>query len=367
MVGKYLSASYDISATSNSARSCNHLQGQSDPKIYYQTLSSSSSAKQTPLSFNPSVSSSKPYSSFSSTTYSSKPLSSTPKASSSSAQSSSFSKPPSSSHKPSLFSTGAPPSSSNPYSSFSNSTSHSSEPLSSVKVSSSPSCNDLLRQPDPTIFNYYEDYPNLSISNSTAKEPNAASLQSNLRRAPEVSQSSAKHSSTSSNSLSSAPKAPKSVSQSLPFPKPAIPSPSIASSSSSFGKSIRSDQPLLSQSSSRQAPPPSKPTLSALPIHPTNQHTQANYTVIQKATSPIYMIPKDIENLINKDIVPDVLKKPLSPTAYKDYFAALLYAEDFYIEKWSEFKLFSVTLKLHKATTYNKPPKNENLKGNCSL
>ncbi|XP_031275540.1 probable RNA helicase SDE3 [Pistacia vera] len=234
----------------------------------------------------------------------------------------------------------------------------------SVKVSSSPSCDDLLRQSDPTIIYYYEDYPNLSIRNSTAKEPNAASLQSNLRRAPEVSQSSAKHTSTSSNSLSSAPKAPKSVAQSSPFPKPAIPSSSIASSSPSFGKSLSSDQPLLSQSSSRQAPPSSKPTLSALPIRPTNQHTQANYTVIQKATSPIYMIPKDIENLIKKDIGPDVLKKPLSPTTYKDYFAALLYAEDFYIEKWSEFKLFSVTLKFHKATIYNKPSKNDYLKGN---
>ncbi|XP_031275529.1 probable RNA helicase SDE3 [Pistacia vera] len=304
------SASYDISVRSNSARSCNHLQGQSDPKIYYQTLSSSSLAKQTPPSFNPSVSSSKPYSS------------------------------------------------------FSNSTSHSSKPLSSVKVGSSPICNDLLRQPDPTIIYCYEDYPNLSISNSTAKEPNAASLQSNLRRAPEVSKSSAKHTSTATNSLSSAAKTPKSVAQSSPLPKPAIPSSSIASSSSSFGKSLSSDQPLLSQSPSRQAPPSSKPTLSALPIHSTNQHTQANYTVTQKATSPIYMIPKNIENLIQKDIVPDVLKKPLSPTTYKDYFAALLYAEDFYTEKWSEFKLFSVTLKFHKATIYNKPPKNEKLKGN---
>ncbi|XP_031275539.1 putative protein TPRXL [Pistacia vera] len=147
------SASYDISVRSNSARSCNHLQRRSDPKIYYyefypnlptsskstakqpnnasfeskynnkplkragevsQTLSSSSSAKQTPPSVNPSVSSSKPCSSFSFTTYSSKPLSSPPKASSSSTQSSSFSKTPSSSQKPSLSSTGAPPSSSNP-------------------------------------------------------------------------------------------------------------------------------------------------------------------------------------------------------------------------------------------------------------
>ncbi|KAJ0095052.1 hypothetical protein Patl1_16395 [Pistacia atlantica] len=363
------SASSETSVKVSSSPSCNDLLRQSDPTIiyYYEdypNLSVSNSTAKEPKAASlqsnlrraPEVSQS-----------SAKHTSS----SSSSTQSSSFSELPSCSHKPSLSSTGAPPSSSNPsvssskpYSSFSNSTSHSSKPLSSVKVSSSPSCHDLLRQPDPTIIYYYEDYPNLSISSSTAKEPNPASLQSNLRRAPEVSQSSAKHTSTSSNSLSSAPKAPKSIAQSSPFPKPAIPSSSIASSSPSFGKSLSSDQPVVSQSSSRQAPPSSKPTLSALPIRPTNQHTQANYTVIQKATSPIYMIPKDIENLIKKDIVPDVLKKPLSPTTYKHYFAALLYAEDFYIEKWSEFKLFSVTLKFHKATIYNKPSKNEYLKGN---
>ncbi|KAF2295963.1 hypothetical protein GH714_035424 [Hevea brasiliensis] len=44
------------------------------------------------------------------------------------------------------------------------------------------------------------------------------------------------------------------------------------------------------------------------------------------------MIPKDIKDLIKNDRVPGVLKKPLSMSTYKDYFAALLYAEDFYIE-----------------------------------
>lgn len=44
------------------------------------------------------------------------------------------------------------------------------------------------------------------------------------------------------------------------------------------------------------------------------------------------MTPKDIQDLIKKDMVPEVLKKPLTLSTYKDYFAALLYAEDFYIE-----------------------------------
>ncbi|XP_031275552.1 cell wall protein RBR3-like [Pistacia vera] len=429
----------------------------------------------------------------------------------------------------------------------------------SVKVSSSPSCNDLPRQSDPTIIYYYEDYLNLSISNSTAKEPNAASLQSNLRRAPEVSQSSAQHTSSSSSStqsssfsklpscshkpslsstgappsssnlsvssskpyssfsnstshsskpLSLPPKASSSTTKSLSFSKPplsslkpslsstiAVPSsptltkPSITSSASSsstksppsslgqslsspeappftFGHPLSSAEPLpcslkqspsltkastsscdlsqssselpssslkttppskptlfalpfdsrnqhtkdkcmwvptkaslsscdLSQSSSELPPsslkttppskptlsalpfdsrnqhtkdkymwvptkgspsscdmpqssselppsslkktPPSKPTLSALPFNSRNQHTKAIYMRVPKGTSPNYMIPNDIEDLIKKDIVPNVLKKPLSPSTYKDYFAALLHAEDFYIEKWSGF------------------------------
>ncbi|KAF2295958.1 hypothetical protein GH714_035396 [Hevea brasiliensis] len=64
------------------------------------------------------------------------------------------------------------------------------------------------------------------------------------------------------------------------------------------------------------------------------------------------MIPKDIKDLIKNDRVPGVLKKPLSMSTYKDYFAALLYAEDFYIEKWSKFKLENITLKLQQASIF---------------
>ncbi|GLT72010.1 hypothetical protein SLA2020_439840 [Shorea laevis] len=48
-------------------------------------------------------------------------------------------------------------------------------------------------------------------------------------------------------------------------------------------------------------------------------------------------------------MVPAVLKQPLSPSTYKHYFAALLYAEDFYLEKWSDFQLKNVILELHEA------------------
>ncbi|KAJ0095045.1 hypothetical protein Patl1_16398 [Pistacia atlantica] len=106
--------------------------------------------------------------------------------------------------------------------------------------------------------------------------------------------------------------------------------------------------------SSLKTTPPSKPTLSALPFNSRNQHTKAIYMRVPKGTSPNYMIPNDIEDLIKNDIVPNVLKKPLSPSTYKDYFAALLHAEDFYIEKWSGFQLSNVTLELHEAAIYKK-------------
>ncbi|XP_024956884.2 uncharacterized protein LOC102625081 isoform X3 [Citrus sinensis] len=104
----------------------------------------------------------------------------------------------------------------------------------------------------------------------------------------------------------------------------------------------------------------SKPTLSPLPTDSTNQQKKASFIWVQKGATN-YKIPKDIEDLIKKDIVPKVLKKPLLPSTYKDYFAALLYAEDFYEEKWSGFQLFNVTLELHKAAIYDKSLKNKNL------
>ena len=48
--------------------------------------------------------------------------------------------------------------------------------------------------------------------------------------------------------------------------------------------------------------------------------------------TPLYAIPEDIEGKIKRDIVPQVLKQPLSPSTYKAFFAALLYAEDYYLQ-----------------------------------
>lgn len=86
-----------------------------------------------------------------------------------------------------------------------------------------------------------------------------------------------------------------------------------------------------------------------------------------KDTLPIYMIPKDIEDLIKRDIVPEVLKKPLSPSTYQDYFAALLYAEDYYIQKWNDTEFENVSLELHPASIYQKSSGNKYSKADNTM
>ncbi|XP_059633324.1 probable RNA helicase SDE3 isoform X1 [Cornus florida] len=114
-------------------------------------------------------------------------------------------------------------------------------------------------------------------------------------------------------------------------------------------------------SSSKPPPPTNKPTLTKASPNLTNQQTKTNYVRVDKGASPIYVIPEDIKSLIEKDIVPGVLRKPLSASTYKDYFEALLYAEDYYHEKWDGFEMENVTLKLHAAAIYAKKGKYKDL------
>ncbi|KAM7273188.1 hypothetical protein ACFE04_027852 [Oxalis oulophora] len=78
--------------------------------------------------------------------------------------------------------------------------------------------------------------------------------------------------------------------------------------------------------------------------------------------SVTYKIPKHIEDLMKKDMVPEILNKPLSQSTYNDYFSTLLYAEDFYINKWAGFRLENVTLELEDAEVYERKQKNRNRK-----
>ncbi|CAK9138006.1 unnamed protein product [Ilex paraguariensis] len=120
-------------------------------------------------------------------------------------------------------------------------------------------------------------------------------------------------------------------SPSLPVPPPSsskLTSPSSLSSSSSLSTSSF-------QTSSFPKPPTAlsnKPTLSLASSNPKNDQTHTKYIWVQEGSSPTHVIPEGIKELIKEDVVPGVLKKPLSPLTYKDYFHALLYAEDYYLE-----------------------------------
>ncbi|XP_023551419.1 probable RNA helicase SDE3 [Cucurbita pepo subsp. pepo] len=104
-------------------------------------------------------------------------------------------------------------------------------------------------------------------------------------------------------------------------PKPAVPLPEVTA----------------------EPPPTSNPTLRPVSGHGRNQSA---YILEANSSLALYLIPKDVEELIKYDAVPPVLRHPVCPATYKSYFAALLYAEDFYCKKWSDYKLESVNLEL---------------------
>ncbi|KAG6534340.1 hypothetical protein ZIOFF_008226 [Zingiber officinale] len=76
----------------------------------------------------------------------------------------------------------------------------------------------------------------------------------------------------------------------------------------------------------------------------------------KRTLAEIYEIPEDIEELIKNDKLPAMM--PLTPHGYADYFRTLLYAEDYELEKWSEYLLEGVTLELRE----NKDSKIHNLR-----
>ncbi|CAK9138004.1 unnamed protein product [Ilex paraguariensis] len=114
-------------------------------------------------------------------------------------------------------------------------------------------------------------------------------------------------------------------------PSPSLSVPPLSSSKPTSPSSLSSSS---FQTSSFPKPPPlsNKPTLSPASSNPKNDQTHTKYIWVQEGSSPTHVIPEDIKELIKKDVVPGVLKKPLSPLTYKDYFHALLYAEDYYLE-----------------------------------
>ncbi|KAG8651288.1 probable RNA helicase SDE3 isoform X2 [Manihot esculenta] len=279
------------------------------------------------------------------------------------------------SHSPETYSSWLPPSS---QTTTRASSSYRPQSLTTDVTSSKPSQASLLSPASQTSSRSSHQAPKLPLSSKKAQplipeipssKPSPVSLTSptsSLKPSPQTpsyslnpsvslpkpstadSKPSPLSSATSAFSFKPVPKAPpSSLDASLSSSKPSL------TSSSNFIKI-----PDIQSSCSESSPSPSKPlpsfkpTLAPASSNVTSQQTKANYVWVQKDTLPIYMTPKDIQDLIKKDMVPEVLKKPLTLSTYKDYFAALLYAEDFYIEKWSKFKLVDITLKLQKASVF---------------
>ncbi|XP_022938436.1 probable RNA helicase SDE3 isoform X2 [Cucurbita moschata] len=180
----------------------------------------------------------------------------------------------------------------------------------------------------------------ISSSSSSSSSFGAHSLSSSLLRPQEISYLRSPSPVSSDLTRSSVNQLVSSSKLPTPTPKPSyfLPSPSTTS----FPE------------------PPREPTL-----HPTSSSkTNAQeYILDSDSLSTLYLAPKDIEDLIKNDIVPHVLRKPLSPSTYKSYFAALLYAEDFYYKKWSDYKLRNVSLELQQITIHKGPNKKTKFNG----
>ncbi|KAG7979847.1 hypothetical protein I3843_05G151700 [Carya illinoinensis] len=160
---------------------------------------------------------------------------------------------------------------------------------------------------------------------------------------------------TDPHSSSNLPPSSSSSSPVLPNPPKSSPKPSASS--------LKGPPPSGPSSSSSIPPPTFKPVLYPTTTNPGNEERKQSY-MLEKGTSPIFAIPEYIKGQIKENIVPEILMQPLSPSTYKAYFTALLYAEDFYLEKWSDFLLKNVTLEFEDAAIYKESTKYKNLCGN---
>nr|XP_010918409.1 probable RNA helicase SDE3 [Elaeis guineensis] len=129
-------------------------------------------------------------------------------------------------------------------------------------------------------------------------------------------------------------------------PSPSLPSPQVSSPSpplplKASRKMVNVSQSLdssgLSPLSKASPPPP------PLKLPESDEGLPEPPKIEQRSR---YEIPKHLKELIEKDMVPPVLRRPLSPSSYADYFGTLLYSEDFYLEKWSNYLLSEITLEL---------------------
>ncbi|KAL6292475.1 hypothetical protein ACE6H2_000617 [Prunus campanulata] len=268
--------------------------------------------------------------------------------------SSSSPKPPTSSSKPLQSSSISTPSPKFPTSS--SSSTFPKPPTSSSKLPQSTFVNPSSSNASPFILEFPTSVSKLQQSSSVDQRsalPKPTTSSSKLPQSTLISPSS------------------PSLQLQTPSSRPSPPKLSTSSSkppqASSKSHSSSPNPPTSSKPSPSTGPPVSSTTLPSIfkqVLSPAssdviNEKGKKSYVSVEKGSLPIFTIPEDIKDLIKNDIVPKVLKQPLSPTTYKDYFAALLYAEEFYHEKWADFNMKNVTLKLQKAAVYKNLDKEE--------
>ncbi|CAL8990393.1 unnamed protein product, partial [Prunus brigantina] len=225
-------------------------------------------------------------------------------------------------------------------------------PTSSSKLPQSTFVNPSSSNASPFILEFPTSVSKLQQSSSVDQRsalPKPPTSSSKLPQSTLITPSSPSLQLQTPSSRPSPPKLPSPSSSSKP-PQASSKSHSSSPNPPTSSKPSPSSRP---PASSNTLPPIFKQILSPASSDVITEKGKKNYvSVVEKGSLPIFTIPEDFKDLIKNDIVPKVLKQPLSSTTYKDYFAALLYAEEFYHEKWADFNMKNVTLKLQKAAVY---------------
>uniref|UniRef100_A0A2N9J151 Uncharacterized protein n=1 Tax=Fagus sylvatica TaxID=28930 RepID=A0A2N9J151_FAGSY len=245
----------------------------------------------------------------------------------------------------------------------------------------------------PSTVSYTPSKPSAS-SSGTVKPQH---VQSSSKGTDKVSDQNSKESSPLLNTISSnqptvsyTPSKPSASSSNLPQSsgvsssrtvKPQHVQSSIQTKTNEVSHSSKTSIPLPPTFSSRPLQSPSKPSGSSSNLHqsqsPSNLPPSSSSPSSSLASPPYSSKPPPSTSdpplpftkqppafkpiLSDQErIVPPVLKQPLSPSTYKAYFAALLYAEDYYLELKSLSAHLPLTTHIRRAAT---PEMTAKLKG----
>ena len=179
-----------------------------------------------------------------------------------------------------------------------------------------------------SVPTYFEHYPNFEGQQTLKKE----SHHPKTRECPNSTSSTLKSTNSTTTSKSSSTSSLKPTVSEIVESK----REEQKEKPSKWPPDLHGVSPSPSSPSSDKFPPTFKPKLSKVSSSEdemqNGQGGKEKYLWLENDSLPLYLIPEDVKDLIQKDIVPEVLMRPLTRSTYKDYFAALLYAEEYYHE-----------------------------------